>query len=135
MERANGSMIQGNQLKQMKKTRKGHWNTPAEDDTGNETAYCMGCLRVEMPSAMLGYLSSNCKTQDLSRTDHVMMGSTVAICTFPEIQSVAVVMANGLQTGDASDYSAWVVIQALLNLQPLDFYILESLRTMNIHFV
>ncbi|KAB8210948.1 hypothetical protein BDV34DRAFT_220122 [Aspergillus parasiticus] len=107
----------------MKETRKGYWTTPAEDDTGNESAYCMEWLRVEMLSAMLGYLSSNSKTQDLSRMDHVdyILGTTskpmltighnrvlksltAAICTFPETQS-AVVAANGLQTGDATDYA------------------------------
>ncbi|KAB8222430.1 hypothetical protein BDV33DRAFT_168657 [Aspergillus novoparasiticus] len=104
---------------------------------------------------MLGYLSSNSKTQDLSRTDHVdyilgttsskqmltighnrvLKGSTAAICTFSETQSVAVVMVNGLQTAAVSDCSASIMIQAPLSLQPLEFYILESLRTINIHYV
>ncbi|KAA8648094.1 serine hydrolase domain-containing protein [Aspergillus tanneri] len=135
--KGNGSALRENPLRQMEKIRQGYWTRPVEDDLQNETAYCMGWLRVEMPSSMLGYLSCNTETRDDSRMDHVhyilgtrskhmltighngvMRGSTAAVYTFPDTQSAVVVMANGLQCGDASDYAAQIIIQALFNLQP-----------------
>lgn len=40
-------------MRQIIKIRKGYWTTPVEVDTGNKIAYCMGWLRVEIPSAKL----------------------------------------------------------------------------------
>ncbi|KAB8069768.1 beta-lactamase/transpeptidase-like protein [Aspergillus leporis] len=124
-----------NPLRQMKKVRQPYWTRPVDDPFQNETAYCMGWLRVEMPSCMIGSLS--CNTDTRKRGEHlkyilgtqsepmvtichngVMYGSTAALYTFPKTQSAVVVMSNGLQSGDASDYTAQILIQALFNLQP-----------------
>ncbi|KAF7591434.1 hypothetical protein BBP40_001536 [Aspergillus hancockii] len=124
-----------NPLRQMKKIRQAYWTRPVDDTFQNETAYCLGWLRVEMPSSMIGSLS--CNTDTRKNGEHlryilgtqsdpmvtichngVTHGSTAALYTFPETQSAVVVLSNGLHSGDASDFTAQCLIQALFNLQP-----------------
>ncbi|KAB8235162.1 serine hydrolase domain-containing protein [Aspergillus alliaceus] len=129
------AISKGYPLKQMRKIRQAYWTRPVDDSFQNETAYCMGWLRVEMPSSSIGMLS--CNTDTRKRKEHlkyilgtqsgpmvtichngVVNGSTAALYTFPETQSAVVVLSNGLHSGDASDFVAQILIQALFDLQP-----------------
>jgi hypothetical protein len=50
------------------------------------------------------------------------MGSVTTLWTFPETQSAVVAMTNGRDFGDASDFTAQILTQALFNLTPrVDF--------------
>ncbi|KAE8374636.1 beta-lactamase/transpeptidase-like protein [Aspergillus bertholletiae] len=125
---------EGNPLRQMKKVRQAYWTRPVDDSFQHETTYCMGWLRVEILSSSIGMLS--CNTDTRKRREHlkyilgtksdlmltichngVMNGSTAALYTFPKTQSAVVVLSNGLHSGDASDFRAQILIQALFNLQ------------------
>lgn len=46
------------------------------------------------------------------------MGSTTTVRSFPDTQSAIVTMANGRSSGDASDYTAQILLQALFDLIP-----------------
>lgn len=124
-------------LKQMTKVRKAYWTRPTEDEFKNEAAYCMGWIRVVLPSSILGGFSGNFWTRKDSNKLHLknilgvdspnrlaighnggMRGSLSAIWTFPETESAVVVLTNGRGHGDASDFVAQILIQALFDLQP-----------------
>jgi hypothetical protein len=47
-----------------------------------------------------------------------MRGSLFSVFTFPETQSAVVTMTNGRDFGDASDFTAQILIQALFDLKP-----------------
>ncbi|KAJ5660348.1 hypothetical protein N7507_006799 [Penicillium longicatenatum] len=47
-----------------------------------------------------------------------MDGSIFTVFTFPETQSAAVTMTNGRDFGDASDFTAQILTQALFDLKP-----------------
>lgn len=100
--------------------------------------YCLGWFRAKMPTSRLGWGTYNELTQDLAdcvkekgytlgldstpRTiiKHTGLGAgaSVAVWTFPETCSAVVVLTNGLDMGDASDFTAQVLTQALFDLEP-----------------
>jgi hypothetical protein len=51
-------------------------------------------------------------------TTGYFFGSTSALYTFPETQSVIIVFSNGLQDADAAKFAAQILIQALFDLRP-----------------
>lgn len=127
-----------NPLKQMKRVRRGYWTQPADDtSTSQDAAYCMGWIRMNLPSSMLGVMSGNRFSRDRHHRMHLrhilgtesspiqtighsgsMFGSVATVWTFPDTQSAVVVMANGRNFGDASDFTAQILIQALFDMTP-----------------
>lgn len=122
-----------NQLKYVSKVRKAYYTRPTTDQFQNDAAYCMGWFRLTMPSSMLGELSFNTMTKPDSQPHMLgqespqrlaighnggVAGSLSAIWTFPETDSAVVALANGRSVGDAADFAAQILIQALFDLQP-----------------
>ncbi len=56
--------------------------------------------------------------RDKARFNGLVNGSSCAFYTFPENQSPVIVFSNGIQDGDAADFTAHFMIQALFDLQP-----------------
>jgi hypothetical protein len=46
------------------------------------------------------------------------IGVSASVSTFPETRSAVVVLSNGLDAGDASDFAAQILIQELFDLKP-----------------
>ncbi|KAJ5095858.1 hypothetical protein NUU61_005214 [Penicillium alfredii] len=127
-----------NPLRQMARVRRGYWTRPADDpDFSKDAAYGMGWFRAELPSSMLGAMSGNSESRDKDHQLHLryilgkdaepfqmightggMIGSIFSVFTFPETQSAVVTMTNGRDFGDASDFTAQLLIQALFDLKP-----------------
>lgn len=127
-----------NPLKQMNRVRRGYWTRPADDpDFSKNAAYGMGWYRAELPSSVLGEMSGNRLSRDKDHRMHLqhilgkdadpfqmightggMRGSIFSVFTFPETQSAVVTMTNGRDFGDASDFTAQLLIQALFDLKP-----------------
>ncbi|KAE8377059.1 beta-lactamase/transpeptidase-like protein [Aspergillus bertholletiae] len=127
-----------NPLKQMTRVRRGYWTRPPDDPAiSAEAAVGMGWIRMMLPSSMLGAFSGNGFTREPPLSMHLnnilgtqsekrlmvghtggVMGGVTTVWTFPETQSAIVTMANTRQLGDASDFTAQVLIQALFDLQP-----------------
>ncbi|KAL4878092.1 beta-lactamase/transpeptidase-like protein [Aspergillus karnatakaensis] len=131
-----------NPLKQMNRIRRGYWTRPCDDrEVSKDAAYCMGWVRMELPSSMMGSFSGNIHTRENPHRLHLkhimgmenpsflmvghtggMSGSIATVWTFPETQSAVVAMTNGRDLGDASDFAAQTLIQALFDLTPrVDF--------------
>lgn len=132
--------VPNNPLKQMNRVRRGYWTRPSDDpDFSKDAAYGMGWFRCRLPSSMLGSLSGNGCTREkehgMLHLQHIlgkdaepfpvvghtggMSGSIFSLFTFPETQSAVVTMANGRDFGDASDWTAQLLIQALFDLKPV----------------
>ncbi|THC96299.1 hypothetical protein EYZ11_004204 [Aspergillus tanneri] len=129
---------QDNPLKQMNYIRRGYWTRPADDPSfSKDAAYCMGWVRMDLPSSMLGVFSGNRHSRENNHQMHLkhilgvesqsflaighsggMPGSIATVWTFPDTQSAVVTMANGRSFGDASDFTAQILVQALFNLTP-----------------
>ncbi|KAJ5103028.1 hypothetical protein N7532_003557 [Penicillium argentinense] len=145
-------MSPGNPLKQMTRVRRGYWTRPADDpSTSKHAAYCMGWVRMELPSSTLSSFSGNSLSRKKDYQMHIkpefilgkgsnpflmighsggMPGSLATIWTFPETQSAVVVMTNGRGLGDASDFAAQILTQALLDLNPqIDLFPWVELET------
>jgi len=132
--------ISENPLKQMNRVRRGYWTRPADDPSVSKSAaYCMGWVRMELPSSMLGAFSGNFLSREKGHQYHLkpefmlgksldsllaighsggMPGSLTTIWTFPETESAVVVFSNGRGLGDASDFVAQLLIQQLFDLEP-----------------
>lgn len=130
--------IKNNPLRQMRRIRRGYWTRPNDDpSTNSEAAYCMGWARIVLPTSMLGAISGNQHSRDKGHQEHLnnilgrdsnhhiavghsggMMGSVATLWTFPETQSAVVAMTNGRDLGDAADFAAQILIQALFDLKP-----------------
>jgi len=129
--------IQRNPLKQMKRIRTGYWTRPHDDPFQNQSEYCMGWMRAVMPSSQVGWGSYNTlTTYDAERTSHkyilgtespkrpflkhtgLGIGTAICVHTFPDTRSAVVVLSNGLNLGDASDFTAQILIQELFDLRP-----------------
>lgn len=130
----------GNPLRQMNRVRRGYWTRPADDPSVSKSAaYCMGWVRMELPSSMLGAFSGNFLSREKGVQYHLkpefmlgkssdpllaighsggMPGSLTTIWTFPETESAVVVFCNGRGLGDASDFVAQILIQELFDLKP-----------------
>jgi CubicO group peptidase (beta-lactamase class C family) len=126
-----------NPLKNISITRQSQWTRPAPDKYRNESAYGLGWCRMVMPSSMLGWTGWNYMTRyDDEKTNQNYIlgtssrpklviqhnglnnGSSCAFYTFPETHSAIIVFSNGIQDGDAADFTAHIIIQALFDLQP-----------------
>lgn len=141
-ERESSPPPPSNPLRNVCVTRgKAYWERPTKDKFQNDSQYCFGWFRVVMPSAMLGSLTLNSLTRDKEETGiqgiqdeyilgtespktevilhtGLVSGSTSALFTFPETQSAIVVFTNGVTHGDAADWVAQILTQALLNSKP-----------------
>ncbi|KAL2824434.1 beta-lactamase/transpeptidase-like protein [Aspergillus cavernicola] len=134
--------VPNNPLKQMTRVRRGYWARPSDDpEFSKAAAYGMGWFRVELPSSMLGSFSGNSLSQSKEHRLHLqyilgkenaaaapfptvghtggMRGSIFSVYTFPNTQSAVVTATNGRDLGDASDFTAQLLIQALFDLKPL----------------
>ncbi len=126
-----------NPLREIVTTRLPAWIRPIPDNCTTESAYCLGWCRMKTPSSMLGWTSLNAMTRyDNEHTNQeyilgisskpilvvqhcgVMNGSTATFYTFPETGSAIIVFANNLNHGDAADFTAHILFQALFDLQP-----------------
>lgn len=132
--------IPNNPLKQISRIRRGYWARPDDDpSTSKSAAYCMGWVRLDLPSSMLGAFSGNVLSREKGSKNHLrpefvlgrssdpllvightggMPGSLATIWTFPETESDVVVLTNGRGLGDASDFVAQILIQELFDLKP-----------------
>jgi CubicO group peptidase (beta-lactamase class C family) len=130
---------QVNPLRNVSVMRNSYWYLEAPDRFDNECGYGMGWSRVVLPSSMLNWLSFNMKAsceengkklieanilgQDSPSRVAIIHGGAVngascAFFTFPETQSAVVAFSNAIQDGDASDFAARILTQALFDLQP-----------------
>ncbi|KAF2120271.1 beta-lactamase/transpeptidase-like protein [Lophiotrema nucula] len=99
-----------------------------------EDTYAMGWIRALLPSKGLGFISNN----GLQR-DHVLgsesrprqllyhnggqSGYLSAMYLFPETRSAIVAMANSYGLGDAPDWTAHIIAEALFDLEPKRDYV------------
>lgn len=122
----------------MHRVRRGYWTRPPDDpDISAEAAFGMGWIRMMLPSSMLGAYSANGITREAPYKMHLnnilgtesekhlaightggAMGGVTTVWTFPETQSAVVTMTNSRLLGDASDFTAQILIQAFFNLKP-----------------
>ncbi|KAL4906179.1 hypothetical protein BDW74DRAFT_151443 [Aspergillus multicolor] len=131
-----------NPLKLMTRLRRGYWTRPPEDpETSNGAAFGMGWIRMTLPTSMVGTYSGNRHTRDpkgpwklhLDRSNILGMdsppremightggaiGGIATVWTFPETLSAVCTLVNGRARGDASDFAAQALIQALFDLEP-----------------
>ncbi|KAL4874485.1 beta-lactamase/transpeptidase-like protein [Aspergillus karnatakaensis] len=127
-----------NPLKQMARLRRGYWTRqPQDPGTSNQAAFGMGWIRMTLPTSMAGAWSGNTRSRKAPHSLHlkkilglesekrVMIGHTggaiggiATVWTFPETQSAVCTMVNMRALGDASDFAAQILIQALFDLQP-----------------
>ncbi|KAL2865869.1 serine hydrolase domain-containing protein [Aspergillus lucknowensis] len=134
------SQVPNNPLKQMTRVRRGYWTRPADDpEFSKDAAYGMGWFRADIPSSMLSAFSGNGFSREKEYRLHLqhilgkgseaapfqvvghtggMRGSIFSVFTFPETQSAIVTMTNGRDFGDASDFTAQLLIQALFDMKP-----------------
>ena len=113
------------------------WTRPQNDGFQSDTAYLLGWYRTYIPSGAVGLLSyGNWLEYDgekpflkyilatesprrlLVGHNGVSNGFTAAIYTFPETQSAVIALSNGAGKGDASDWAAKAMMQALFDLKP-----------------
>jgi hypothetical protein len=133
--------VPNNPLKHMTRVRRGYWTRPADDpDFSKPAAYGMGWFRIDLPSSKLSSFSGNALSQGKEHQCHLeyilgkeeapspltavghtggMRGSVFSVYTFPETQSAVVTATNGRDFGDASDFTAQILIQALFDLKPV----------------
>ncbi|KAI9659508.1 MAG: hypothetical protein M1821_001766 [Bathelium mastoideum] len=129
-----------NPLKGMREIRDGaFWTRPHDDPYQTTSQFYLGWMKAVIPSCQLGWGSWNEKTfYDDAQTafEYILgrdsgdrkieilkhtglgIGSAVSINTFPQSHSSVVVLCNGLNIGDAADFTAQVYIQALFDLSP-----------------
>ncbi|KAL9124212.1 MAG: hypothetical protein Q9217_006436 [Psora testacea] len=144
-----------NPLRNVSATRQCEWYLPTNRKDEEGLAYGLGWARMTTPISALGWLSFNCMTRnDDANTNQfyvlgkdtppltviyhggVMPGSSCALYTFPQTQSAIVAFANGIQDGDAADFTAQVMLQALFDLEPkIDLLPLVSLEAEKRHNV
>lgn len=127
-----------NPLRQMRRIRRGYWTRPADDPEFSKPGqYGMGWVLKELPASTLSAQSGNIhsrKKPHQTHLDNILgrdsepfqcishtgggTGSISSVFTFPNTQSAVVTMTNGRILGDASDFAAQILIQALFNLTP-----------------
>ncbi|KAL2807835.1 beta-lactamase/transpeptidase-like protein [Aspergillus granulosus] len=133
-------ILPNNPLKQMTRVRRGYWTRPADDpEFSKPAAYGMGWFRMDLPSSKLSSFSGNSLSQGKEHQMHLehilgkdnagapfpavghtggMRGSIFSVYTFPDTQSAVVTATNGRDFGDASDFTAQILIQALFDMTP-----------------
>ena len=126
-----------NPLKQMQTIRSVAVEFEEEYQDQRECGYCLGWFKATMPSTLSSWGSYNMhttKSEDILEDKDVLgadspprilirhtglgVGAAVSLNTFPETNSAVVVLSNGLNVGDASDFAAQILIQALFDLKP-----------------
>ncbi|KAH6988385.1 hypothetical protein EDB80DRAFT_588635, partial [Ilyonectria destructans] len=124
-------------LKLIDKIWSPEWDRPIDDGYENNVSICNGWYRGHLPTAGLGYLGLIHRTagedpeynakyilgQGSKRKLFVghsgnMNGYSSALFLFPETNSGVVALTNGMNLGDAADFAARIMIQALFNLKP-----------------
>ena len=127
-----------NPLKQMDIIRSAWVDFSTREGDLEQPGYCLGWFRAVMPTSRLGWGSYNEMTQDdagcveskdilgrelengktVIKHTGIGAGAAVSLWTFPETRSAVIVLSNGLNLGDASDFTAQVLTQALFDLEP-----------------
>ncbi|KAM0539624.1 hypothetical protein ACHAO7_011997 [Fusarium culmorum] len=135
-----------NPLKQMREIWGPQWTRPTEDGFDNELAYCLGFYCAYTPTAALGYLGANHEVRKqneepfnkkyiLGRESPRRFfighqgnanGYSSAVYLFPETKSAVVALTNGGNLGDAADFAAKIMIQALFDTKPNIDYLLAA---------
>jgi CubicO group peptidase (beta-lactamase class C family) len=106
----------------------------AIDSSVQESTYAMGWIRALLPSKELGFISNNGQQKrDVlgaeSRPRLVLYhnggqsGYLSACYLFPETRSAIVAMSNTYGLGDAPDWTAHAIAEALFDLQPKRDYV------------
>ena len=130
-----------NPLKQMREIRNGpYWTRPHDDNFQTTSQFHLGWMRATIPSChvswgsynemasmedeertafryILGQDSSEKEIEILKHTG-VGYGSSLSVNTFPGTSSAIVVLCNGLNVGDAADFTAQAYMQELFELEP-----------------
>ncbi|KAL4864791.1 beta-lactamase/transpeptidase-like protein [Aspergillus spectabilis] len=131
-----------NPLKQITCVRRGYWTRPPEDpNTSGQAAFGTGWIRMTLPTSMLAAFSGSRQNReapwklhlgprnflglDFEKEKRVIIGHTggaiggiATVWTFPETQSAVCTIVNMRALGDASDFAAQALIQALFDLEP-----------------
>ncbi|KAF4970344.1 hypothetical protein FSARC_2600 [Fusarium sarcochroum] len=130
--------VSANPLKQMSTIWRGQWTRPMDDGFDNQLAYCLGWYSGYMPTAGVGYMGTNHKVRNKDRaafnSRYILgrdsprrffvahqgnaNGYSSAIYLFPDTNSAVVALSNGGNLGDASDFAAKIMIQALFDTKP-----------------
>ncbi|KAL9097431.1 MAG: hypothetical protein Q9165_000327 [Trypethelium subeluteriae] len=143
--------IMSNPLKYMAGIRNGaYWTRPHDDQFQTTSQFHLGWMRAAIPSCQISWGSWNELTlfdEDHTAFNYILgqdarqsigflkhtglgIGSSLSVNTFPSTSSAVVVLCNGLNIGDAADFTAQVYIQELFDLNPRqDITSLMSLET------
>lgn len=142
-----------NPLRQMQEVWGPQWTRPTEDGFDNELAYCMGWYSGYMPTAGLGYMGTNHevkkKDQKAFNRKYILgresprrffighqgnaNGYSSAMYLFPGTKSAVVALTNGGNLGDAADFAAKVMIQALFDAKPSIDYLQLAQEEADLH--
>ncbi|CAF3526023.1 unnamed protein product [Fusarium graminearum] len=142
-----------NPLRQMQEVWGPQWTRPTEDGFDNELAYCMGWYSGYMPTAGLGYMGTNHevkkKDQKAFNRKYILgresprrffighqgnaNGYSSAMYLFPGTKSAVVALTNGGNLGDAADFAAKVMIQALFDAKPSIDYLELAQEEADLH--
>ncbi|KAI1859459.1 hypothetical protein JX265_010462 [Neoarthrinium moseri] len=118
-----------------------YWTRPHEDPHQNTSQYHLSWMKVEMPSMMTHWgsynskLADNAELRDQSYIDQHILGQHsprqkliksvgLGYCCantlqlYPDSGSVIVVLSNGLNLGDAADFTASILSQDIFKLTP-----------------
>ncbi|KAF5005502.1 hypothetical protein FDECE_8080 [Fusarium decemcellulare] len=127
-----------NPLKEMSTIWNVQWTRPTEDGFDNQLAFALGWYRGYLPTSGLGYVGMNyrVKDQDTAEYDRRYIlggdsprrffvghqgnanGYASAIYLAPESKSAVVALSNGQNLGDAADFAAKIMLQALFDTNP-----------------
>jgi CubicO group peptidase (beta-lactamase class C family) len=136
--------VKHNPLRQMDAIlNKSYWTRDPHDSISDVARYHLGWLKVQLPSSMLSWVSCNAllgdndSEPDLGLLEESILGremgseeiimykasgigycGTCSVNLFPKTGSAVVVLTNGLNRGDPSDFTASLLIQELFDLQP-----------------
>lgn len=130
---ATNTPIVGNPLRQLRTI----WEPVVESNLGEGTSYCMGFYRGTIPTPYFGGISLNNKLRESDEAAFAPFvigasskprqfighsgnwnGYTAAFYLFPETQSAVVTLANAMDLGDAADFVAKILTQALFDFKP-----------------
>ncbi|KAF4972995.1 hypothetical protein FSARC_572 [Fusarium sarcochroum] len=145
--------VSANPLKQMSTIWSGQWTRPIDDGFDNQLAYCLGWYSGYMPTAGLGYMGTNHKVRNQDRaafnSRYILgrdsprrffiahqgnaNGYSSAIYLFPDTNSAVVALSNGGNLGDASDFAAKIMIQALFDTKPFIDYLELARKEAHFH--
>ncbi|KAH6964591.1 beta-lactamase/transpeptidase-like protein [Fusarium avenaceum] len=142
-----------NPLRQMLEIWGPQWTRPMQDGFNNELAYCMGWYSGYTPTAGLGYMGTNHEVrkqdQEVFNSKYILgresprrffvghqgnaNGYSSAMYLFPETKSAVVALTNGGNLGDAADFTAKIMIQALFDTKPHVGYLKLAQEEANLH--